>query len=368
MSVADSKCAPTAPRTPAPLDNLAWSLLPADWTAICRDAGQPSFRAKQIWQWLYRERVSTWDAMTNLPASWRRELAERHAIDPWREFNSRQAGDGVAKLLLFARDGQPIESVLIPSADRLTLCVSTQAGCAFGCIFCATGRGGLARDLATGEIVGQYMAAARSTPRRITHIVVMGMGEPFANYDATLRAVRILNDYDGIGIGARRITLSTCGVVPGIRRLAEENLQVELSVSLHAPTDELRSRLMPVNRKWPLNELMPACGDYTQRTGRIITFEYILVAGLNDSPAHADALLALVRPVGGRVNLIPLNPVEGHEGRPPAPAACEDFARRLSHGGLNVTLRHSRGGDIDAACGQLRLRIQERDNQLTTLT
>lgn len=341
------------PATP----RLAWSLLQPDWLEVCKAARQPAFRARQIWKWLYQERVDNWESMTNLPAAWRKELAVSHPLTPWAAEERQVADDGVTKLLLTCRDGQAIETVLIPADERLTLCVSTQAGCAFGCAFCATGRGGYVRDLDAGEIVGQYMAASRAAaPRRITNLVVMGMGEPFANYDATLRAVRIFNDYDGIGIGARRITLSTCGVVPGIRRLARENLQVELSVSLHAPTDELRSRIMPVNRKWPLAELLEACAEYTERTGRIITFEYTLVDGLNDSPEHADALLARIRPVRGRVNLIPLSPVEGYEGRTPTRATCEAYARRLSQGGLNVTLRQSRGGGIDAACGQLRLR------------
>lgn len=337
---------------------LAWSLLPQDWRDLCRDTGQPAFRAKQVWKWLYQDRVETWDAMTNLPAAWRRELDRTLLLSPWRASDRQQAADGVAKLLLTCLDGQQIESVIIPADERATLCVSTQAGCAFGCAFCATGRCGWVRDLDAGEIVGQWMAAAQAASRRLTHVVFMGMGEPFANYDATLRAVRILNDYDGIGIGARRITLSTCGVIPGIQRLAEENLQVELSVSLHAATDELRSAIMPVNRRWPLKDLLSACQAYLARTGRIITFEYTLVAGLNDSPAQADALLAAIRPIRGRVNLIPLSPVEGYAGHPPAPEACEAFARRLEQGGLNVTLRRSRGGGIDAACGQLRLRRQ----------
>ena len=345
----------TSDSTAAP--RLAWSLLPPDWLEVCAAARQPAFRARQIWKWLYQERVENWEAMTNLPAAWRQALAPSLPLAPWLAEERQVAADGVTKLLLTCRDGQAIETVLIPSDERLTLCVSTQAGCAFCCAFCATGRGGYVRNLDAGEIVGQYMAASRAAaPRRLTHLVVMGMGEPFANYEATLRAVRIFNDYDGIGIGARRITLSTCGVVPGIRRLAGENLQVELSVSLHAPTDELRSAIMPVNRQWPLAELLAACTDYTERTGRIITFEYTLVAGLNDSPAHADALLACIRPIRGRVNLIPLSPVDGYEGHPPTPEACEAFARRLSQGGVNVTLRQSRGGGIDAACGQLRLR------------
>ncbi len=346
-----------ADASPPLAHRCAWSLLPQDWRDRCAESHQPAFRAKQIWKWLYQDRVDTWDAMTNLPADLRQALAGRFRLSPWRAVEAQKAADGVTKLLLTCQDGQLIETVVIPSTERMTLCVSTQAGCAFGCAFCATGQCGWVRDLDAGEIVGQLMAAARhSAPRRITHVVIMGMGEPFANYDATLRAIRIINDYDGIGIGARRITLSTCGVVPGIQRLAGEGLQVELSVSLHAPTDELRSAIMPVNRKWPLPQLLAACDDYMQQTGRIITFEYTLVAGLNDAPGQADALLAIIRPIHGRINLIPLSPVAGFDGAPPSPEACEAFVQRLEQGGLNVTLRRSRGGGIDAACGQLRLR------------
>ena len=339
---------------------LAWSLLPQDWRDLCTRERQPAFRAKQIWRGLYQQRLDDWDAFTTLPADWRARLAARHPINPWGAVETRQAADGVTKLLLACRDDERIETVLIPAPERLTICVSTQAGCAFGCAFCATGQGGFVRNLEAGEIVGQFMAASRVAPRRISHIVVMGMGEPFANYDATLRAIRVFNDYDGLGIGARRITISTCGVVPGIARLAGENLQVELSVSLHAATDELRSQLLPVNRRWPLAELLQACRDYMERTGRIVTFEYTLVAGVNDGAEQADALIACARSVQGRVNLIPLSPVEGYAGDPPSPDACEAFAARLRDGGVNVTLRRSRGGGIDAACGQLRLRRRQQ--------
>lgn len=343
-------------QTAAALKPLAWSLLPDDWRALCAAAGQPPFRARQLWAWLYVRRVASWDAMTDLPAAWRQSLADSFDLQPWRETAVQDADDGVSKLLLTCRDGERIETVLIPSSDRQTVCLSTQAGCAFGCLFCATGYCGWQRDLETGEIVGQFMAAARhAAPRRLTHVVVMGMGEPFANYDRTLRAVRIVNDFDGLGIGARRITISSCGVVPGIARLAEEGLQVELSISLHAPDDELRSRLMPVNRRWPLGELLPACAAYTERTGRIVTFEYTLVRGLNDSAAQADLLGARLRSLKCRVNLIPLSPVREFAGEPPEPAACEAFAARLERAGLNVTLRRSRGAAVAAACGQLRL-------------
>jgi len=275
---------------------------------------------------------------------------------------------------LECRDGQCAEAVLIPAPGRNTLCVSSQAGCAFGCAFCASGAKGLERDLEAGEIVAQVVVASRlirhggngspgATPStglgRPENIVVMGMGEPFANYDAVFKALRILNAADGLNIGARHITVSTCGVVPGIERMAGEGLQFELSVSLHAPDNELRSRLVPANKRWPLGVLLPACRAYTQKTGRVITFEYTLVAGVNDSPQHARAVAKLLRGTGGRVNLIPLSPVEGFQGTAPLPRVCMEFLRELERAGLNATLRQSRGGEVDAACGQLRLRFAQ---------
>lgn len=351
--MADTK---TAEQKKQALKPLAWGLLPSDWKDVCTELGQPAFRAKQIWKWIQQRRVISWDAMTDIPSALRDKLAERFDISAWTDDAYDQStDDGVRKLLLSCRDGERIESVIIPSRDQSTVCISTQAGCAYGCAFCATGKCGFDRNLEAGEIVGQFIAAAALSPRRLTHIVFMGMGEPFANYDNVLRAVRILNDFDGIAIGARRMTLSTCGVVPGIERLATENLQVELSVSLHAPTDELRSRIMPVNKHWPIAELIAACDRYTQATGRIITFEYTLVDGLNNLPEHADRLIELVKPMRGRVNLIPLSPVEHFAGATPSLESCEAFARRLLKSGINVTLRRSKGKGVTAACGQLRL-------------
>lgn len=346
---------------PAPAKPLAWGLAQAEWREIIASLGQPAFRTRQIWEWLYKRRVASFGEMANLPAALRKQLDEQVALSPWVETDAVEADDGVRKLLLECGDGERIESVLIPSRDgRATVCVSTQAGCAFGCAFCATGKCGFDRDLAAGEIVGQFMAAAavaesRADGVRPTNVVFMGMGEPFANYDNVMKAVRILNDPDGLAIGARRITLSTCGVVPGIRRLAGEGLQVELSVSLHAPEDELRSRIMPVNRRWPLAELVDACRDYTEATGRIVTFEYTLVGGLNDSAAMAAKLAALARKVRGRVNLIPLSKVAHFEGDPPTPEKCAAFMQALEKAGVNATLRRSKGGSAAAACGQLRL-------------
>lgn len=334
---------------------LAWGMLFSEWEELFRDLRQPAFRVRQVWEWLYLRRVQSFAQMTNLPAALRTQLEERIDLAPWKTDDFVEAGDGVRKLLLECRDGEKIESVIIPSRDRSTVCVSTQAGCGFGCIFCATGKCGFDRNLEAGEIVGQFMAAAAVSQMRLTNVVFMGMGEPFANYDNVLKAIRILNDTTGLAIGARRLTLSTCGVVPGIKRLSDEGLQVELSVSLHAPNDQLRNELMPVNKSWNISELMEACREYTEKTGRIITFEYTLVDGVNDSLDHAAELIQIVRPVRGRVNLIPLSPVEHYNGSTPSPEACTKFARKLERAGINVTLRRSKGGGVAAACGQLKL-------------
>jgi len=349
---------------PSSVVPLAAGLLPDDWKGLCAALGAPAFRAAQLWHWVGCRLASRWEQMGNIPGALRRELAERCVLTALDVCERRVAPDGVTKYLLACRDGERIESVLIPSRDRHTLCVSTQAGCAFRCAFCASGALGLARDLEAGEIVEQVYAAARdlrSAPgaapdARPENLVFMGMGEPLANYDNTLRAIRVLNVPDGLTIGARRMTISTCGVVPGIRRLAEEGLQVELSVSLHASDDRLRRSLMPVNARWPIADLLAACADYTARTRRIITFEYTLIRGLNDEPRHAEELARLLRPLHGRVNLIPLSPVEGFEGRPPETEACARFLAILERARINATLRHSRGRQADAACGQLRLR------------
>lgn len=294
---------------------LAWGILPSEWQEVCRDLKQPQFRAKQIWQGLYCQFWDSWDKFTVLPEEFRQKLAERFVIDAVSLVEAPTTSDRVKKLLLGCCDGELIESVMIPTTTRMTLCVSSQAGCAFGCAFCASGANGLSRNLDAGEIVGQVMAAARimrenSPPQnsaRPGNIVVMGMGEPFANYDNLMHAIRIINDPDGLKIGARHITVSTCGVVPGIKQLANEGMQIELSVSLHASNDALRTRLMPVNKKWPIKELLEACRDYTAQTGRIITFEYTLIRGINDTPQHARELVEWLRPLHCRINLIPLS-------------------------------------------------------------
>ncbi len=338
---------------------IAWGMSSDEWKALLRELGEPQFRASQIWDWLYVRHVTSFDEMTNLSVKLRAALNERVDLSSWVTDTYVDSDDGVRKLLLECRDGEKIESVIIPAKDRSTLCVSTQAGCGFGCAFCATGTCGLQRNLEAGEIVGQFMAALRHSPSRLTNVVFMGMGEPFANYENVLKAVRILNDQKGLAIGARKITLSTCGVVPGIERLAEEGLQVELAISLHAPNDELRNRIMPVNKSWNIEALTAAAKKYTEKTGRIITFEYTLVKGLNDTREHAKELLGLVREVRGRVNLIPLSPVEHFDGEAPDEETCNLFARLIERAGVNVTLRRSKGNGASAACGQLKLKAEK---------
>ncbi len=332
--------------------------------ALIEELGEKPFRAKQLSEWLFVRGASTWNDMNNLPRPLRDALAAR-ALDPASTLSVMEtAGEKGAtrKLLSRLADGETIETVIIPAKDRATVCVSSQVGCAMHCAFCASGRNGCVRSLSAGEIIAQVLAAARVIGRRPDNIVFMGIGEPFNNYDAALAAARGMNAAapDGLGIGARHITFSTCGVVPGIARFADEGMQFELSVSLHAPTDALRSVLMPVNKRWPLAELIPACRAYTEKTGRLITFEYTLVDGFNAGPDEARALVSLVRGFPCRFNLIPLNPVEGFDGRAPSPADCEAFRTFLERNGYNATLRRSKGRDVNGSCGQLRASALKR--------
>jgi 23S rRNA (adenine2503-C2)-methyltransferase len=267
---------------------------------------------------------------------------------------SADAG-GTVKWLLGLRDGEGIEMVRIPGGGgRETACVSTQAGCRMGCAFCATAKSGFARSLEAGEIVAQVHWGARMIGRRPDNVVLMGMGEPFDNYDAVLRAVRLMNHPAGLGIGARKITISTCGVIEGIRRLAGEGLQVELSVSLHAPNPEIRRKLMPAERRWPMEDVLKECAVYTAKTKRIVTFEYTLVKGLNDRADHAAELAGRLRAFPCRVNLIPLSPVEEFAGETPSRESVQGFLRALARGGVEGTVRESRGKGVNGACGQLR--------------
>jgi 23S rRNA (adenine2503-C2)-methyltransferase len=294
--------------------------------------------------------------MRNLPTALREQLAGAYSLEPVRSLTVDGEPSGTRKILAGLRDGECVEEVLIPAKDRLTVCVSSQVGCRFACAFCASGQGGFVRNLEAGEMVGQVLLACREWGDRPSNLVFMGMGEPFDNYDAVLKAIRILNDQDGLMIGARHITISTSGVIPGIERLAGEGIQVELSVSLHAPDNELRDRLMPVNRRYPLKDLLDACQRYAAATKRLVTFEYTLIAGVNDSRRHVETLVRLLSPLPARVNVIPLSPVEGFPGEAPSTETVDMFMKVLSHSGINATLRASKGSRIEAACGQLRRR------------
>ena len=334
----------------------AWSVLPDEWKPILKERALRPFRADQILQSLYRDYITDWDQATTLPKDFRETLKAEFPLTKCELLDKSVSGDGTTKLLVGFADGNSVETVLIPAKDRFTQCISTQVGCAMGCAFCASGSRGVVRSLTADEIVAEYLIGR--TFGEITNIVVMGMGEPFANYDETMRALKLINAGKGPNLGARHITLSTCGVVPGFEKLAAEGIQFELSVSLHAANDELRSQLMPVNRKWPLDVLLPACAEYTNKTKRIITFEYTVIAGVNDSRADAEELARQVKRVPmAKVNLIPLSPVEHRpDFKTPSDATMLMFLDVLMKHGIQTMLRRSRGKDANAACGQLRLR------------
>ncbi len=354
--------------------------------------GQPQYRVTQLLQWLYQKRVTDWDAMSNLPAALREALRQRLSLVVLNLRRTQIARDGTVKLLWELPDGAFIESVLIPASpalygqpsDRRTLCISTQVGCAFRCRFCASGMRGLHRNLAVEEIVEQVIATERvfatqpavfgiaqpdhsaapqckavpGSGRVVDNVVLMGMGEPLANYDNVLKAVRILNAPWGGGIGARKITISTCGLAPQIRRLADEPYQFKLAISLHGATDAVRNRIMPVNRRYPLQDLIAACEYYQLKKGKMITFEYVMINGLNDGLEQAERLASLARKLNAKINLIPFNRVEGLPWEPPSRFAQVAFYMALKRLYPHVTLRREKGAEIDAACGQLRLKTE----------
>jgi len=366
-------CYDTAVTAPISLYGLSRTELETLVTGL----GEPRYRSDQIWHWLYRQLCTDIDEMRNLPLGFRDRLRQLVRLHTLAETASTVSRDGAATKTLFRlADGRFVETVLMHYVDpadspdgerdsrdgagRHTVCLSTQAGCAMGCVFCATGQMGLERDLTAGECVEQVVHSARSLARegsRLSNVVFMGMGEPLANWKATWATVETLVDRDGLAMGSRRLTISTVGVVPGIRRLAEARHTVRLAVSLHAPNDSLRSRLVPLNDVYPLDELMPACRYYQRRRGRRITFEYVLIDGVNDSDALARDLVRLLRGLTAHVNLIPLNPTEGSSMRPSSYDRLVAFEGVLERGGVPVTARVRRGVEIDAGCGQLRTRV-----------
>jgi 23S rRNA (adenine2503-C2)-methyltransferase len=340
---------------------------------------QPIYRVTQLLDWLYVRRVTSWDAMTNLPKVLREKLRENFSLQTLELVRKQGSHDTTQKFLWRLHDHSLIESVLIPAnpalygeaSDRHTLCISTQVGCAYGCKFCASGLDGWKRNLTPNEIVEQILSVERwhvaqpkekslepTENRVVNNIVVMGMGEPLANYDNLLKGLKILNAPWGGGIGARKITISTSGLAPQIRKLAQEPMQFRLAISLHGATDETRNKIMPVNRKYPLKELVNACEEYQHEKGRMITLEYILIAGVNDSIAETRPLASLARRLHAKVNLIPYNKVEGLSWERPSEEVCEAFLDSLEKQKVIATLRREKGGDIDAACGQLRLKTE----------
>jgi 23S rRNA (adenine2503-C2)-methyltransferase len=333
-----------------------------DLRARVTELGQQPFRASQIYDWTYKKLVTDYDQMTNVPAELRAALGEALPMDPLTLVHAIETDDGeTVKFLYTTHDGQLVETVLMFYPDRATVCVSCQVGCAVGCAFCATGLGGLQRNLTAGEMVAQTANAARIARERgrpLTNLVMMGMGEPFHNYRETMKFIGILNDRQGLEFGARRITVSTSGIVPGIEKLAEEPFQVNLAISLHAPNDTLRSSLVPINDRFPVEVLMQSARDYIARTGRRISFEYALMKGINDSDAVAEELAALLQGMLCHVNIIPLNPVDVLPYERPEPADIDRFASILEDGGIPTTVRYSRGVEIAAACGQLRAKFQ----------
>lgn len=335
-------------------------------TSLINGWGEPAYRAKQVWEWLYKHKAATFEEMTTLSKPLREKLATETRLGVMEQAAEQFSTDGQTEKRLYKLpDGQLIESVLMEyDDDRRTACISTQAGCAMGCVFCATGQMGFARHLTSGEIVEQALRFAHQLERngeRLSNIVLMGMGEPLHNYDNTMAAIRKLNDPNGLNIGQRHITLSTVGLVPAIRRFADEGLQVGLAVSLHAATNDERSSLLPINKMYPLEDVIAAVRDYIERTGRRVTFEWALIRGENDTILQATRLGQLLRGLLCHVNMIPLNPTSGYDGVPPDPARVGDFQAELAKYGVTSTVRVRRGIDIQAGCGQLKTQVIKRE-------
>ena len=332
-------------------------LLPSELEDLAVELGASRYRGRQLATWMYRKSVFDLEAMTDLPKEFRQTLAERTVVEVPEPERAMPSADGSRKLVFMLAGGSRISSVLMPDEERITLCVSTQVGCGFACGFCFTGVMGLERNLTAGEIVGQVLAANRliEDGRRATHIVFMGMGEPLANYAALVKAVKILTDPKlGVGYSPRRLTVSTVGLVPGIDKLGREDLKVNLAISLHATTDEVRTRLMPVNRSFDLAALMAAVKRYPLASRQRVFFEYVMLEDVNDTADDAQRLVRLLRGVKAKVNLIPFNDWEGARFRRPPLARILAFQSILLDAGITTTVRWSKGEDIGAACGQLR--------------
>lgn len=323
---------------------------------LVKELGQPAFRAKQLNEWIHDKNVCSFDEMTNLPAALREKLSERFSFNVPVELVKQVSKDGSRKYLLQFSDGVSVETVGMPNRNKLAVCISSQAGCAMGCAFCATGLAGLSRSLTAQEMVDQVLHVARDFGERVTSVVFMGQGEPFANFDATVQALRILNDPDGLAIGARHLTVSTCGVIPGIRRFAELPEQFTLAISLHSAIQSTRNQLMPGVKKYTLLRLHEAIQLYVEKTGRRPTYEFAMIDGINDTNPEMQALVDFCAGTLCHVNLIQLNNIPDSPFRPSPIEKVESLQRRLTMHGVETTIRNSRGSDIDAACGQLKQR------------
>lgn len=337
-----------------PIDIRSLSL--AELQEAFSELGQPAFRAKQVHEWLVQKNARSFEEMTNLPKALRAELAERYSIAAPVEVMKQVSRDGSRKYLLQFADGVAVETVGMPSRNRLAVCISTQAGCAMGCAFCATGLAGLTRSLTAQEMVDQVTHVAQDFGERVTSVVLMGQGEPFANYDASIRALRMLNDPEGLNIGARHLTVSTSGIIPRIRDFARIPEQFTLAVSLHSAVQSTRNQLMPGVKKYTLLRLHEALQFYTETTGRRPTYEYAMIEGVNDTNPEMQALCDFCEGTLCHVNLIQLNDIPDSPFRPSPLKKVEDLQRRLASRGVETTIRNSRGADIDAACGQLKQR------------
>ncbi len=337
-------------------------MTPAEMSELMRSFGEPSYRAHQLYEWLNVKNAVSYDEMTNLSKSLRERLKQECPL-PVLSVRAMQesAIDGTRKYLFRLSDGNYVESVYMMYHHGNSVCISTQVGCRMGCRFCASALLGFTRNLTAGEMLGQIYEIERDTKSRVSNIVVMGTGEPLDNYDGLVRFLRMISDSDGHHISERNLTVSTCGLVPGILNLKNENLMINLALSLHAPTDEMRKTLMPVANKYSLAEIFSALRDYYSVNRRRLTFEYSLISGVNDSDSCAEKLAGLVKDMNALINLIPVNPVKETEFRSPEPARAAAFKKKLEKYGINVTIRREMGRDIDGACGQLRKRYTETD-------
>lgn len=333
------------------------SLYPEELRSLILEKGLPAFRAKQIYEWIHARQASGYEEMTNLPAKLRAELAEEYPLVTAKLIDRQISSiDGTQKYLFEMPDGCLVESVLMRYRFGNSVCISSQVGCRMGCSFCASTLHGLVRSLSASEMLEQIYAIIRETKESVSHIVVMGMGEPLDNYDNLIRFIHLLTGPEGLNLSQRSVTVSTCGIVPNIYRLAEEGLHITLALSLHAATDEQRKRIMPIANRYTIEELMKACGVYYQKTGRQVTFEYSLIRGVNDSSADAQGLTKLAKPLKAHINLIPVNPVRERGYEHPDNAHVQAFKKELENNGVNVSIRRALGKDIEGACGQLRNR------------